>query len=256
MAESIFAEAESARLAGVMFAMATVVQADGSTPREAGARMLIYADCRVSGTIGGGKFEALVIAEAQSCLADGAARLREYVLREDEPESFGAICGGRVTVFIEPMGSRERLFVIGAGHCGAATARLAGECGLHVTLLDDRQPAADGRPPEETIGTAHWRATDALVIVNRNPDLDRAALAAALGLKPGPGYIGMIGSRRKVRRVFDELIAQGVSRESLDRVFAPIGLDIGSDSPMEIAVSVVAELLQILRRRKGGHLKL
>ncbi len=256
MAESIFAEAELARLAGQAFAMATVVQADGSTPREAGARMLIYADGRVSGTIGGGKFEALVMAEAQRCLVDGVARLREFVLREDEPESFGAICGGRVTVFVEPLGARERLFVIGAGHCGAAIARLAGECGLHVTLLDDRRPPADGRSPVDVIATADWGVSDALVIVNRNPDLDRGALAAALGVQPGPGYIGMIGSRRKVQRVFDELVAQGVARESLDRVFAPIGLDIGSEAPMEIAVSVVAELLQILRGRRGGHLKL
>lgn len=256
MAESIFAEAEAARLAGEIFAMATVVQADGSTPREAGARMLIYADGRISGTIGGGKFESLVMAEAQGCLADGRARLREYVLRENEPESFGAICGGRVTVFIEPLGSRERLFVVGAGHCGAAIARLAGECGLHVTLLDDRRPAGDGRPTGEWIGSTNWRASDALVIVNRNPDLDRAALAAVLPLQPGPGYIGMIGSRRKVRRVFDELVAQGVSPGSLARVYAPIGLDVGSEAPMEIAVSVVAELLQILRGRKGGHLKI
>lgn len=255
MAESIFAEAELARLAGEAFAMATVVQTDGSTPREAGARMLIYADGRVSGTIGGGKFEALVMAEAQRCVADGAAQMREYVLREDEPESFGAICGGRVTVFIEPLGSRERLFVIGSGHCGAAITRLARECGIHVTLLDDRQPGVDGRPPGEFIATATWRPTDALVIVNRNPDLDRIALGAALALTPGPSYIGMIGSRRKVRRVFDELIAQGVAQASLDRVFAPVGLDIGSDAPMEIAVSVVAEMLQILRGRKGGHLK-
>lgn len=256
MAGSIFAEAESARSAGEAFAMATVVQTDGSTPREAGARMLIYGDGRLSGTVGGGKFEALVIEEARQCIGNHATRLREFVLRDGEPESFGAICGGRVTVFIEPMGSRERLYVIGAGHCGAAIARLARDCGLHTTLLDDRAEALPAVNPVQLIRDAVWRATDAVVIVNRNPDLDRAALAAALRLNPGPGYIGMIGSRRKVLRVHAELAAEGFTRETLARVFAPIGLDIGSEAPMEIAVSVVAELLQVLRGRKGGHLKL
>ena len=256
MAVSIFAEAESACSAGEAFAMATVVQTDGSTPRESGARMLVYADGRVSGTVGGGKFEALVIEEARQCIGNDATRLREYVLREGEPESFGAICGGRVTVFIEPMGSRERLYVIGAGHCGAAIARLARECGLHTTLIDDRDGTGTSMNPEQLIRDTAWRTTDALVIVNRNPNLDRAALSAALRLNPGPGYIGMIGSRRKVLRVCDEMAADGFTREALARVFAPIGLDIGSESPMEIAVSVVAELLQILRGRKGGHLRI
>ena len=245
------------------FAVVTVAATTGSVPRAAGSKMFVYADGRFSGTIGGGKFESLVIAEAQEAIRKKAPILKTYPLREGETDSFGAICGGEATVFIEPQITGEALYVIGAGHCARAIAKLAAECGLFVTVVDDRDdlladlpPAAtavSGSSPQDFIRSRQWQADEALVLVSRNHEIDREALAAAVE-QSGAGYIGMIGSRRKVLHVFDRLRERGISDKKLGRVYAPLGLDIGADSPAEIAVSCVAEILGVLRGKTAKHL--
>jgi xanthine dehydrogenase accessory factor len=152
---------------------------------------------------------------------------------------------------------------VGAGHCAQAIAQLAAECGFHVTVVDDRREWTENCPgvhrkvteqtPQTVIREQSWSKEDAIVLVSRNFMIDRDALEEAVKVKE-VGYIGMIGSRRKVLQVYDELKAKGVKAEALAGVYAPIGLDIGSDSPAEIAVSVMAEILQVLRKAKGGHL--
>jgi xanthine dehydrogenase accessory factor len=265
MTDEILAKLTEARDGGQPCVLVTVAQTRGSVPREAGAKMLVFPDGRITGSVGGGKFEALVIAASLAALDGGAPVLKTYPLHEHDGESFGAICGGEVTVLMEPQAPRERLVLVGAGHCARAISRLAAECGMHVTVLDDRaEIAADLSHAHRTISEGNapdfirnrdWRAGDALVIVSRNFEIDREALAAALPLGK-IGYLGMIGSTRKVQRVFDDLKQRGAADdESLARVFAPIGLDIGADSPVEIAVSVVGEILQVLRSRRGGHLR-
>jgi xanthine dehydrogenase accessory factor len=249
---------------GERFAVVTVAATTGSVPRAAGSKMFVYADGRSSGTIGGGKMEALVIAEAREAIENKKPLLKTYPLREGETDSFGAICGGEVTVFIEPQTTGESLFLIGAGHCARAIARLAAECGLSVTMIDDRgellvdlPPAVAGiseLSPRDFIASHSWQSDEALVLVSRNHEIDGEALAAAVE-QNGAGYIGMIGSRRKVLQVFDRLRARGVSDEKLARVYAPLGLDIGADSPAEIAVSCVAEILSVLRGRTAKHLR-
>jgi xanthine dehydrogenase accessory factor len=239
------------------FAVVTVAATTGSVPRAPGSKMFVYADGRISGTIGGGKFESLVIAEAQAAIKNKKPLLKTYPLREGEADSFGAICGGEVTVFIEPQVTGEALFLIGAGHCARAIAKLAAECGLFVTVVDDRgdlladlPPAVTGiseTAPRDFIVSRSWQSDEALVIVSRNHEIDRDALAVAVD-QTGAGYIGMIGSARKVRR-------RGISEEKLERVYAPFGLDIGADSPAEIAVSCVAEVLAVLRQRSAEHLR-
>ena len=250
---------------GEACAVATIAKLTGSTPRDVGAKMLIYEDGRSAGTIGGGKFESLVIAEAMRTITDGRSILKTYPLHEASENSFGAICGGDVTVLIEPQPRPALFCLVGAGHCSQALAKFACECGFAVTVLDDRQellaPVYFSSPviclsdpaPEKFIETRSWSQHDALVLVGRNYHIDREALAAALKTS-GLGYIGMIGSKKKVRQVFDELAARGFSREALGEVRAPIGIDIGADSPAEIAVSVMAEVLMILRRANGRAL--
>src|SRR5712671_1266461 len=112
------------------FAVVTIAATTGSVPRAAGSKMFVYADGRSSGTIGGGKFESLVIADAVAAMGDKKLLLKTYPLHEGETDSFGAICGGEVTVFIEPQRTSEAVYLIGAGHCSRAVARLASECGL------------------------------------------------------------------------------------------------------------------------------
>ncbi len=260
MNDQLLAHLHAARTAGEPCVLVTIAATRGSVPRAAGAKMLVFADGTAVGTIGGGKFESLVLGEALAALHAEAPLLKTYPLHEDDPCSFGAICGGEVTIFLEPLAARERLVLVGAGHCAQAVARLALDCGWHVTVLDDRSELLTDFPKVQRhlsdctaadfIARNEWRPRDALVLVSRNFELDRDALAAGLR-QPKIGYVGMIGSRRKVRRVFEELSAAGFTAERLARVFAPIGLDIGSDSPAEIAVSVVAEILKTVRGRTG-----
>ncbi|HVF72337.1 MAG TPA: XdhC family protein [Chthoniobacterales bacterium] len=264
MDDAFLAELIAAREARKSFAVVTVAATSGSVPRTAGSKMLVYGDGRSSGTIGGGKFESLVIAETLEALRTKTPSLKTYPLREGETESFGAICGGEMTVFIEPQSTREALYLIGAGHCARAIATLAHECGLCVTVLDDRADLLSGLPPAVTrisdttptnfITSREWRNDEALILVSRNHEIDGEALAVAVE-QNGAGYIGMIGSRRKVRMVFDRLRERGISEEKLARVFAPLGLDIGAESPKEIAVSAIAEVLAVLRGRSAKHLR-
>ena len=263
MDDAILEELLRARRERALCALATVAATTGSVPRRAGSKMLVYGDGRTSGTIGGGKFEALVVQDSLKSIAAKQPLLKTYPLREDEPDSFGAICGGEVTIIIEPQNLDTAIFLIGGGHCSLAIAKLALDCGMHVTAVEDRQDILGTFPSlvhrinqdaAQFISKREWRDDEALILVSRNFELDREALAAALKTKRA-GYIGMIGSKRKVRRVFDDLKKQGVKTAALEKIFAPIGLDIGADSPAEIAVSVIAEILKVQRGRKGDHLR-
>ena len=262
MSDDILEELLRARQSRTLCALTTVAATTGSVPRQAGSKMLVYADGKISGTIGGGKFEALVVEDSIKTIAAKKTLLKTYPLREDKPDSFGAICGGEVTIMIEPQNLSSAIFIVGAGHCSLAVAKVAIDCGMYVTVVEDRADLLENFPASssrvvanaaEFISQRDWHDDEALVLVSRNYELDREALAAALK-KTGAGYIGMIGSRRKVHRVFDAL-KQVAPVERLKDVYAPIGLDVGADSPAEIAVSVVAEILQVLRKRKGGHLR-
>ena len=264
MSDALLQELLAARERRASCALATIAATTGSVPRAAGAKMIVYGDGKISGTIGGGKFEALVVADALAALRGRHPVLKMFPLHEGDACSFGAICGGEVTILIEPQTTGEALVIVGAGHCAQAIAKLARECDWHVTVLDDRadlltDSAASlkisDRSPAEFIAAHQWQPDEALVLVSRNYEIDREALHAALQ-QTGIAYLGMIGSLRKVRRVFDDLRQRGISESVLEKVHAPIGLDIGADSPAEIAVAVLAEVMQVLRARKGGHLRI
>ena len=265
MSSSILAELLEARNRRTPCVLVRVAAAHGSVPRQAGTKMIVYAGGKISGTIGGGKAEALIIQDALRCLETGRIELKRYPLREGEPDSFGAICGGEMTLLIEPQRSGESVYLFGAGHCAAAIARLARSCELNVFVIEDREDELDTfepanqkhfcKTPADFVGQHTWTQTDAILLVNRNYVMDRETLKAVL-VTSGYGYIGMIGSRRKVLKVYDELRGLGVKSELLNQVHAPIGIDIGADSPEEIAISVLAEVLAVLRKRSGKSMKL
>jgi xanthine dehydrogenase accessory factor len=205
-----------------------------------------------------------VIEESVAALAANARLplLKTYPLREGLSESFGAVCGGEVTVLIEPQLLAEALFLVGAGHCARAIAQLAAGCGWHVTVIDDRADLLADFPatgkvvhphPAGFIAGREWQRDEALVIVSRNYRIDCDALLAALR-GGGMGYVGMMGSKRKVRLAFEEAQAAGISEQRLAEVYAPLGLDVGADTPEEIAVSVLGQMLQVMRGAPGGHL--
>jgi xanthine dehydrogenase accessory factor len=265
VSQSIFEELVAARREGMSCVLATIAATRGSVPRQAGSKMIVYPDGTISGTIGGGKFESLLVSDCLAALDTGSAVLKDYILREGHPDSFGAICGGEVTVLIEPQGTAETIYLVGAGHCAKAIAQAARTCGLRITVIEDRAEIMEAFEPAdckiadipavEFISKRNWKPGDAIILVNRSYQLDRDALEAALG-RTGFGYLGMMGSRRKVLRVYDELKQRGIDPHTFERVNAPIGLDIGADSPEEIAISVLAEILAALRHRSGRPFQL
>ena len=265
MTDELLEELLRARRTRTPSILATIAATAGSVPRDAGSKMLVYADGKASGTIGGGKFEAVVVEDCLAALSAKKPLLKTYPLHESSPDSFGAICGGEATVLIEPQNLNEAVYLIGGGHCALAIAKLASEGGMFVTVIEDRAERFETLPPAvhriadvapaTFIASRAWQRDEALVMVSRNYEIDRDALLAAVE-QTGAGYIGMIGSTRKVRRVLDHLRDSGVSEEKLARVYAPIGLDIGAESPAEIAISVLAEMLAVLRGGSGGHLRL
>jgi xanthine dehydrogenase accessory factor len=265
MSYSILAELMEARSRGIPCVLVTVASVLGSVPRQAGTKMIVYSSGKTSGTIGGGKAEALIIRDALRCLETGKIELKRYPLREGEPDSFGAICGGEMTLLIEPQRSGESIYLFGAGHCAVAIARLARSCEMNVFVIEDREDTLNEFEPAnqkhlcksqaDFVGKQSWGASDAILLVNRNYGMDRDTLKAILGTS-GYGYVGMIGSKRKVLKVYDELRKEGLSPEDLSQVHAPLGIDIGADSPEEIAISVMAEVLAVLRKRSGKSMRL
>ncbi len=243
--------------AGRRAALATIVRASGSTPRTPGARMLVRADGSSLGTIGGGAFEGMVVGDARSLLAkaDPVPEIRRYQFTEHGEDALGMACGGTAEVLLEVGGGGSRLIIFGAGHVGLAVARLAATVGFAPELVDDREEFSDSAraanlgpvwrcDAEYTTGIPSLDPDCYVAVVTRCHRTDRLALKVVLG-RP-LRYVGLIGSRRKKAVVFHDLIEQdGIPAEELARVRCPIGLPIGGETPEEIAVSIVAELLQV-----------
>ena len=256
--------------AGVAVASATVVDTARSVPRRAGAKMLVFRDASIAGTVGGGEMEARVVAEAVAALADGRCRLLSYRL-VDPGRGDPGVCGGDVRIFVEPHMPEPTVIVMGYGHVGRAVAQLAGWLGFRVVATDDRpltnpspadanaadanaadapfgEVAADAAPDELVIGTVDdllaGRTLDqdtSVVLVTRNVDVDAAALPALLSTDAG--YVGVMGSERRWSTTRARLEVEGVASDALDRVHAPIGIEVGAETPEEIALSIMAEVV-------------
>src|SRR5215204_6381606 len=252
MNHEVFAALGEALSRGEEAALVTIVSSNGSTPQRVGAKMLVFGDGRIVGTVGGGCYEHDAIGKARQVLQTRKATTVKYDLNDDFAEETGLVCGGRMEVFIEPIEAAPDVYVFGAGHVGYWVARMAHDVGFRVHVIDDREKFANTERFGEGIDVIvedipAWIEQHPLppnayaVIVTRGHthDLDTLRVLAAQRLR----YLGLIGSKAKVRRIFDELLREGVSDESLTGVHAPIGLDIGAITPQEIAVSIVAELI-------------
>jgi xanthine dehydrogenase accessory factor len=253
----VFAALGEALKNGEDVALVTIVSANGSTPQRVGAKMLVFADGRVVGTIGGGCYENEALWKAREALKTRKASTEHYELADDFAAESGLICGGQMDVFIEPIEPAPAVYIFGAGHVGQFVGRVAHDAGFRVHVVDDRDKFANReRFPDATeiivddIPT--WLANSSLpssayaVVVTRGHrhDLDALRALAPRNLR----YLGLIGSRAKVKRIYDVLIEDGsVPIDRLENIHAPIGLDIGAVTPQEIAVSIVAELIAIRR---------
>jgi len=251
----VLAAAAESLARGESVALVTVVRAQGSTPQRAGAKMLVWADGRTVGTIGGGCYENDAFWKAREAIATGRPLLLHYELNDDFAQENGLICGGRMDVHIDPLAPSPRLFIIGAGHVGLHLAKAAAEVGFRIHVVDDREkfanserfPGADVvvEPIPDWLHRAELPSASYVVVVTRGHqhDLDAMRALAARDLR----YLGLIGSRAKVTRIYDALLAEGMPSECLQRVHAPIGLEIGAVTPAEIAISILAELIAVSR---------
>jgi xanthine dehydrogenase accessory factor len=255
--QEIYQEIARLSIEGREAAVATVIVTSGSTPREEGAKMLIRADGSIAGTIGGGSIEKQVIQEALAVIRSGKPKKLAYRLQAGE--ELGMICGGDIEIFVEPILVTPRLYIFGGGHIALPLVKMAHIVGFKITVIDDRPEFANRErfpEAEQTIVSDMTAAFEKLtvdqssyiVIITQGHKGDEAALAGALTTPAR--YIGMIGSKEKNRAVFSRLLAKGYIQEDLDRVHAPIGLKIMAQTPEEIAVSIIAELVQVRRSKR------
>jgi xanthine dehydrogenase accessory factor len=245
-----------AQASGEAAALVTVVATEGSTPQKAGAKMLVYADGRLVGTIGGGCLEAEMTWRARDAIESRQVRLVSYDLTPENAAEDGLVCGGRMQAFIEPVESVPVLCLFGAGHVAQPLARLARSAGFRVEVADDRIKFANRErfPDADLIVVDDFaRAAEKMtlgrnsfaVVVSRGHKGDREALLATLG--KGLRFIGLLGSKPKVVHIFAALREVGVEPEALAEVHAPLGLEIGAQTPEEIAVSILAEMIAVRR---------
>ncbi len=245
-------------------ALCTVVRSEGSTPRHVGSKMLVYPDGKFIGTVGGGDLEHRVLDEAWMALGDGESRLLSYTMADPSRGDPG-VCGGTVEVFVEPILPAAMIVVIGGGHVGKAVVHLAKWLGFRVAVNDDRAefcnpesvPGADayypvemGKLPEQLKINRHTY----LIITSRGSSVDALGLPSLLD--SDAAYIGVIGSRRRWLTTVKALKDKGVSEEKIARVHSPMGLELNAETPEEIAVSIMAEILMLKDKGTGKPMKL
>jgi xanthine dehydrogenase accessory factor len=249
--------------------MVLVVATQDSSPQIPGARMLVGADGLLDGTVGGGTIEKLAIDHAVGMMKNGThTDFRTYDMNRVSNENIatGMLCGGTISLYFEHIAGAERLIIYGCGHIGSVLAPMAARCGFHVVAVDHREEMADPDRFEGETGISvlcanpveHARSLtvsypDTIVIMTHNHQFDAAVLKALtekLTHKTFPRYIGMIGSASKVGTILDNLQKEGVLPDVLNQVRTPIGLRIGGNSPAEIAVSIMSEILSV-KYRKG-----
>jgi xanthine dehydrogenase accessory factor len=259
---NIFKEIVKLQEENLSFAIVTIIKSKGSTPRHVG-KMVVKEDGSIIGTIGGGPSEKYTIGKAIEAIKNNKSEIIECMLNGDMEGGFKVYCGGSITLFIEVIKKRPNLVIIGAGHVGLALARIAEGMDYNITIVDDREgyadeimyPMAKNILIDLNIAKAIKKITFDLntyvVIVTK--DVDESALREVI--KNDTHYIGMIGSKNKGIKIKEHLMSEGISKEKLDLVSVPIGLDIGAETPEEIAVSIMAEILKVKNNASGNFLK-
>ncbi len=252
--DDIYEAIASLRRRGEKAVLATIVSTRGSAPRKEGAKMLVQTNGKIVGTVGGGSLEHQIYKEALKLIEGSESHLAHFELTNEDASKEGMLCGGIVDVFIEPIKPLPMLLIFGGGHISFSLARIGKMVDFRVVVIDDRPEFANAeRFPEadETIAedmTSVMQRLDInsssyIVIVTRGHQNDTQVLEWAVATPAA--YVGMIGSKRKIQTIFSYLKTKGITQEQLDRVHSPIGLPIGAETPEEIAVSIMAEIIQV-----------
>jgi xanthine dehydrogenase accessory factor len=249
---------------GQNLVLATVVRTKGSSPAKPGKKMAIAEDHSRSGTVGGGALEAKVLEEAEAVLAEKKPRLLRFRLNAKEASEEGMLCGGEQEVFLDIIASSRHLLIFGGGHLARALSAVAEAIGFPYSVVDDREEfVSRERFPRarkllrfdysDSWGNLPINRDTCVVIVTRGHLFDQICLEKAVSTPAG--YIGMIGSKRKVKKILDALRKKGVKIPPEGRVYTPMGLDLGDNSPEEIAVSIMAEIIAVKSGGSGRHLR-
>jgi xanthine dehydrogenase accessory factor len=257
----VYEELVRLRRLGQKCALATIVQVRGSIPSYESAKILVREDGSFVGTIGGGCVEAEVWNAAREVMETEQPKQLSFNLGQDAAYDNGLICGGQLDVFVEPVLPQPRAFIFGAGHISKSLSKIANMAGFGTVIVDDREAFANReRFPEasevyageyeQIFSQLEIHQASYLIIVTRGHRDDMRVLRWAITTPAR--YIAMVGSKRKVISVIKELEKEGIPREAFERLFAPMGFDIGAVTPEEIAVSVVAEMIA-QRRLPGGE---
>jgi xanthine dehydrogenase accessory factor len=254
----IFRRADEFIAKGQSVILCTLVEKKGSGPREPGSKMLVTPDGKPLGTIGGGGMERLIVEQALEALAEGKPRTLHFAMGIPPREGMIAIdskCGGEVKIFMDVVKPDPRLIIMGSGWIAQAVARYAKDCGFEVIVVDDAPTAkqeyfpgmrvVSGKYPESLTGV-EIRPSDYVAVLHGETPFEIAALRHAAKAKPA--YIGLLGSGNKARRHREQLKSEGFDEKILDAMYAPIGLEIGAQTPEEIGVSIVAEMI---KRKRG-----
>lgn len=238
------------------FVLCTVVDAKGSVPGKVGARMIVYADGRIAGTVGGAGLEEKVKAAAKEALVTGKPRTQSFDLMRRKPGGLDSVCGGTVEVYVEPVLPQPHLLLCGGGHVCNAVARLADQLEYSYSVLDDRPEYASPErypsarsiypmKPAEFFSKVDPKRFSHLLLLGYSYQVDEEILQ--LGLPRFSGWIGLIGSQTKRHEMFDDLKKGGLAESDLARVECPVGLAIGAESPSEIAVSILGRIIQTVK---------
>ena len=257
----VFEELVRLRRAGQKCALATIIQKTGSVPSFQSAKLLVREDGSILGTIGGGCIEAEVWSAAREVIQTEKPRRLSFSLDSEAAYDNGLICGGQMEVYVEPVMPQPRAFIFGAGHISRSLSKIASAAGFATVIVDDRDSFANRErfPEAEAIHAGEYESVFPLLAVNQSSYLvivtrghrdDMRVLRWAVGTEAR--YIAMIGSRRKVIGVVRELEREGLPREAFEKIFSPMGLEIGAQTPEEIAVSVVAEMIAVRRNAAPG----
>ena len=249
---------------GIETAVVTVLEVKGSSPGKEGAMMAVFSDGSILGTVGGGALEYEFIKEALKAIKENKSFEKSFELTEKG--SLHMKCGGFVRAYIKVFAKREKLLIMGGGHLGAELYTLGKFLNKYVVVFDDREefanrerfPEADeiifGKM-EETVKNYSVDENSYIIIVTRGHENDKECLKAILDKKVSPKYIGMVGSRGKVLSTYKELLDEGYSKEELKKIYSPIGLDISSSEPKEIALGIMAEITAVKNQKTGEHMR-
>ena len=249
---------------GIETAVVTVLEVKGSSPGKEGSMMAVFSDGSILGTVGGGALEYEFIQEALKAIKENKSCEKSFELTEKG--SLHMKCGGFVRAYIKVFAKREKLLIMGGGHLGAELYTLGKFLNKYVVVFDDREEFANRErfseadeiifgKMEETVKNYSVDENSYIIIVTRGHENDKECLKAILDKKVSPKYIGMVGSRGKVLSTYKELLDEGYSKEELKKIYSPIGLDISSSEPKEIALGIMAEITAVKNQKTGVHMR-